>query len=383
MTLTEHPFLHWEESQQSHQLPWINHAGQSLPKRVIVADDSMKADVAYRLACEGCAFLWRGDFQNAKNLLQALARRIEKSGATPKKFEHAAQAYYQHRQKQAQKARILNLLLIPVEPEFRIPLRRAPDIQQACREAYEESLANGAFVTSLRELLGIIGAHEWRKNGVTITTLDAKIYPYYGIYSPLRGEYLELIAKAPLPSNELAFDIGTGSGVIAALLAKRGVKKIVATDIEPRALVCAQDNLERLGLSTQVDLQHTDLFPQGRAPLIVCNPPWLPTRPHAMIESAIYDPDSRMLKGFLSKVGAHLEDNGEAWLIMSDLAEHLGLRSHQQLCDWIEQAGLMIVGKMDIRPQHNKVLDTQDPLHQARAAEVTSLWRLRLLKPLS
>jgi methylase of polypeptide subunit release factors len=63
-----------------------------------------------------------------------------------------------------------------------------------------------------------------------------------------------------LPSTELAFDIGTGTGVVSALLAKRGIRKIVATT-STRALRCASDNLERLGLTTQVELQQTDLFP--------------------------------------------------------------------------------------------------------------------------
>jgi hypothetical protein len=31
---------------------------------------------------------------------------------------------------------------------------------------------------------------------------------------------------------------------------------------------------------------------------------------------------------------------------------------------------------MDVKPEHPKVLETTDPLHVARAAEVTSLWRL-------
>ena len=52
----------------------------------------------------------------------------------------------------------------------------------------------------------------------------------------MRGEYLDLVAKAPLPSRELAFDIGTGTGVLAAILARRGVKRVVATDLDPRAL---------------------------------------------------------------------------------------------------------------------------------------------------
>lgn len=376
---TTTPTLEWQEHELQQERPWLHHSHQAVPKHVHIADDSLSADTAYRLACEGTGLLWRGDFQNAKNLLQAIARRIDHK---PKKAKKTAptndtplEAFHKHRQQQAHRARVLNMLLIEVDADFHIPLRRAPDIKQACHEAYGETAS--AFVTSLRELLGIIGAHEWRKNGVFIPALQAKIHPYYGIFSPVRGEYLDLIAKAPLPSTQLAFDIGTGSGVIAALLAKRGVAKIIATDLEPRALTCAAENARNLGVDAHIEFLQTDLFPAGRAPLIVCNPPWLPLRPNSVIENAIYDPDSRMLKGFLAGLKEHLELDGEAWLIMSDLAEHLGLRSHAQLWSWIELAGMKVAGKLDIRPQHKKTQDETDPLHQARAAEITSLWRLR------
>lgn len=376
---TTTPTLEWQEHELRQERPWLHHSHQAVPKHVHIADDSLSADTAYRLACEGTGLLWRGDFQNAKNLLQAIARRIDHK---PKKAKKPAptndtplEAFHKHRQQQAHRARVLNMLLIEVNADFHIPLRRAPDIKQACHEAYGDTAT--AFVTSLRELLGIVGAHEWRKNGVFIPALQAKIHPYYGIFSPVRGEYLDLIAKAPLPSTQLAFDIGTGSGVIAALLAKRGVAKIIATDLEPRALACAAENARNLGDDAHIEFLQTDLFPAGRAPLIVCNPPWLPLRPNSVIENAIYDPDSRMLKGFLAGLKEHLETDGEAWLIMSDLAEHLGLRSHAQLWSWIEQAGMKVAGKLDIRPQHKKTQDETDPLHQARAAEITSLWRLR------
>jgi len=87
--------------------------------------------------------------------------------------------------------------------------------------------------------------------------------------------------------------------VLSAVLAKRGVKRIVATDQDPRALACARENLTRLGYDSQVELIAADLFPEGRAPLVVCNPPWVPARPSSPIEHAVYDPDSRMLRGFL------------------------------------------------------------------------------------
>ncbi|MBC3831084.1 class I SAM-dependent methyltransferase [Undibacterium amnicola] len=374
------PVINWIENQETHSLIWHSENGSPAPKRVQIADDTMNAESAYRLACEGTALLWRGDFQNAKNLLQAIARRIDKKPTKAKKISApatiGAQIFHLHRQAQAQRARVLAMLIIPVNADFSIPLRRAPDIKQACDEAYGK--VEQAFAVSLRELLGIIGAHEWRKNGVEIPALNAKIHPYYGVFSPVRGEYLELLAKAPLPSTTLAFDIGTGTGVIAAVLAKRGIQKIIATDQDPRALSCAADNLQRLALSAQVDLIRADLFPEGRAPLIVCNPPWIPARPNAAIEHAIYDPESRMLRSFLAGVANHLEPTGEAWLIMSDLAEHLGLRSTQDFWTWIDTGGLSVIAKMDIRPQHAKSRDTDDPLHQARKAEVTSLWRLGL-----
>ena len=83
-----------------------------------------------------------------------------------------------------------------------------------------------------------------------------------------------------------------------------------------------------------------------------------------------------MLRGFLDGLAAHLAPGGEGWLILSDLAEHLGLRPREQLLGWIEAAGLEVLGKSDVRPHHPKAGDASDPLHAARAAEVTSLWRL-------
>jgi methylase of polypeptide subunit release factors len=379
--MTDLPTITWTEAGETRSALWRS-AGNPPPKRVVLADDTLKADAAYRLACEGTALLWRGDFQNARQLLQAMARRADgksrKGKQAAKLPASPAEAFHLHRQAQAQRARTLGMLLIPFEADYRIPLRRAPELSQACSEAYGDNSA--PFVASLRELLGLIGAHEWRKKGVEIPALGARIHPHYGVFSPVRGEYVGLVAQAPLPAGaaSLAFDIGTGTGVLAAVLAKRGVQHIIATDQDTRALACAHDNVERLGLSKQIEVTQADLFPEGRAPLLVCNPPWIPARPATAIENAIYDPDSRMLRGFMQGLPAHLTPDGEAWLIISDIAEHLGLRTREELLKMIADAGLHVAGRLDTRPTHGKAADASDPLHAARAAEVTSLWRLRL-----
>ncbi len=374
------PLIHWLEADQPRSALWRSEAGVNPPKRVQVVDDTLTADAAYRLACEGTALLWRGDFQNARQLLQAMARRLDNKHPKARKAPvHApSEAFHRHRMAQAQRARTLGMLLIPFEAGHLIPLRRAPEVQAACAEAY--GTADAPYVASLRELLGLIGAHEWRKKGVEIPQLEGRIHPHYGVFSPVRGEYVALVAGALLPAvlsgNSLAFDIGTGTGVLAAVLARRGVARVVATDQDSRALACARENIDRLGLHAQVEVLPADLFPPGRAPLIVCNPPWVPARPSSPLEHAVYDPDSRMLRGFLAGLAEHLEPGGEGWLIISDLAEHLELRSRAELLSLIESAGLHVLGRQDVRPTHPRASDQSDPLYLARTAEVTSLWRL-------
>ena len=384
-TATPHPVIDWTEAGEARSARWRSESGNPPPRRVVIADDQITADAAYRLACAGTAMLWRGDFQNARQLLQALTRRAERrksaaagAGSARSAAISPGEAFHLHRQAQAQRARTLAMLLLPLEADYSVPLRRAPDLREACTEAYgpADCPGNGPSVVALRELLGLIGAHEWRKKGVPIPALGDRIHPHYGVFAPIRGEYVGLLAEAPLPTLALAFDIGTGTGVLAALLARRGIARVVATDQDPRALACARENIARLGLAGQVEVVHADLFPAGRAPLVVCNPPWLPARPSSPIEHAVYDPDSRMLRGFIDGLASHLTPEGEGWLLLSDLAEHLGLRSRAELLAAFAAAGLQVVGRFDARPQHPRASDPSDPLHEARAAELTSLWRL-------
>ena len=361
---------------------WRSESGLPVPRQVVMGDDTVAADVAYRMMCEGTGMLWQGDFHNARHLLQALSRRTQKrSSKRPVKNQTTdfSQAFHLYRQALGQRARVLGLLFIPLDDDYRIPLRRAPDVSEACYQAWGNSSGQASMV-SLRELLGVVGAYEWRKKGVEIAALGVapnnRIYPHYGVFSPVRGEYIDLVATIPINDHTLAFEIGVGTGVLSALLVKRGIERVVATDCDSRALTCAQENIERLGVTEKVELVKADLFPVGLAPLIVCNPPWVPARPTSPIERAVYDENSSMLRGFLSGLREHLTPEGEGWLILSDLAEHLGLRSRESLLRWVDEGGLQVLGRKDVRPRHGKVVDGNDPLHLARVAEVTSLWRL-------
>lgn len=405
------PTIHWQEGGVACSARWRSERGAPAPKKVVLADDTLSADAAYRLACEGTALLWRGDFQNARQMLQALGRRIDQSASTDKRGRKpkarllpaanpahspeeaaaaAAKGFHLHRQAQAQRARVLGMVLLSFDGAYGLALRRSPDARLACAQAWGDAAADeGASVASLRELLGLISAFEWRKNGVEIPALGAppnnRIHPHYGVFSPQRGEYVGLVATAPLAKDLAAltvFDIGTGTGVLSAVLVRRGVGHVVATDVDARALACASANFAQLQVGTHIDLRQTNLFPPGLADIIVCNPPWLPARASSPVEHAVYDEGSAMLLGFLNGLAAHLTPQGEGWLVLSDLAEHLGLRSRAQLLQAFATAGLQVKARMDTVPVHGKASDATDPLHAARAREVTSLWRLVAAAPL-
>ncbi|MCK9464918.1 MAG: class I SAM-dependent methyltransferase [Thiopseudomonas sp.] len=378
----EKQYVHWQEGQLSRSALWLSESNQPAPARIVLVDDQTKADYAYRLACEGSALLWRGDFHNARQLLQAMARRIDqpvrrksRKSANPTQ-QSISQLFHQQRQAQAQRARILGSVLLELDADYICQLRRAPELTSACQAAFGP--LDEPCLIALRDLQGALGAAQWQEKGVPITGLNLSIFPHYGVFAPTRHEYVQLLLDAPLPAqHDLAFDIGTGTGLLAIILAQRGVKQVVATDINPRALTCAQENFERLKLAA-VQLQQADFFPteQPLANLIVCNPPWLPSKPSSPLEFAVYDANSNMLRGFLQGAGAYLAPQGEIWLILSDLAEHLELRSREQLLDWFAEANLTVNYRLDTQPKHGRSQDTTDPLHSARSAEITSLWCL-------
>ncbi|MEB4613023.1 class I SAM-dependent methyltransferase [Leucobacter sp. M11] len=344
-----------------------------MSQRLVPGGDELSARIVAQRASQGIGTLWTGDYRGAQQLLSALGRRIDR-GVKRVPDDTPREAFYRWRQSRAHRARILGLLFVPVSPGGVIALPNAPDAAEALERARGPILE--ATELPLTEVLGAIGAEQWRRRGVWVPALDASIHAHHGVFAPTRGEYLDLVATAPLPSTRLAWDIGTGTGVLAAILAQRGVARVIAVDSEPRAIACAAENLARLGLDDRVEPRLGSFFPEGTAPLIVCNPPWLPGTAHSSLDRAVYDPGSGMLRGFLAELAAHLDPEGEGWLIISDLAERLGLREPQELRELIAAAGLTVIDRMDARPSHRRAQDEHDHLHAARSAEITSLWRL-------
>jgi hypothetical protein len=161
----------------------------------------------------------------------------------------------------AYRARLLSRVLIELGPDYGLDLPHASDVSQACVHAYGPS--NERSIIPVTELLGVLGAYQWRLHGVWVPALGQTIHPHYGVFAPTRQEYLDLVAAAPWPRVKTAFDIGTGTGVIAALLAHRGAEQVVATDIEARAVACARDNVTASASPTRSRLNRQTCFRPG------------------------------------------------------------------------------------------------------------------------
>lgn len=367
------------DGQHSH-LGWQSAHDWPRPKRIESLNTSLGAEPALRLVSQGVGLLWQGDFFEGRRLLQTIKRRLtDKTRKTNVALRSLPwpQRFHRVRMQRAQVARQLGLVIIEVSPDYRLGQRRAPDARAALQMAYGAERQNTGFLMPLTELVGVLSAYEWHRTGLDVAPLQARIYPRWGVFAPTRHEYLDLVMQAELPNPcRTAVDVGTGTGVLAMLLAKRGVASVLATDTNPAAVACATDNVTRLGFSPCIDVVCGDLIPTGQYDLLVCNPPWLPGAASGSLEAAVYDPDHQMLKGFLQAASQHLNPGGQAWLILSDLAEHLRLRDRPTLLDWIAQSGLKVLGRIDTKPTHNKRLDPSDPLLEARQAEVTSLWQL-------
>ncbi len=379
ITTPDPQFVHYQDHDERIEVAWLSANNRPAPAKVIAVGDELTADAAIKNAAHGTAMLWLGDFHNARQILSAMDRRLVRN---PKKKQAQptsdADRFYRLRQARAHRARVLSMILVPIEQDVTLALPRAPQIREAAWFGYgrDSVLGTARVVVSLQELIGMLGAFGWFQNGVPVPALGAKIHPFYGTFMPTRHEYVDLVAHAPLDRVARAFDIGTGTGVLAAVLARRGVREVIGTDISGSAIACATANFERLEIADIAHARKADMFPAGTADLIVCNPPWLPGSVTSSLDAAVYDPNSQMLLSFLGGLREHLNPGGQGWLILSDLAELLGLRTRDLLLDAIDQAGLEVLDRLDTVPSHKRATDFDDALHEARSREVTSLWIL-------
>ncbi len=159
-----------------------------------------------------------------------------------------------------------------------------------------------------------------------------------------RSWIAELITEGALepwlPADGRALDLCTGNGSLAVLLALSCPDiHVSACDISAHALAVAARNLDRHGLSTQIELFHGDLWSplpdpidENRFDLIVCNPPYvnaasmraLPAEYHAEPALALAGGEDGMdlIRKIIANASGYLSERGALVLEIGNEVEH-------------------------------------------------------------
>lgn len=147
------------------------------------------------------------------------------------------------------------------------------------------------------------------------------------VYEPAEDTLL-LLEHLNVKRGEHILEIGTGCGIIAILAAKKG-GRVVATDINPHALKCAENNAKLNGVHRKIEFRLGSLFEpikqDEKFSLIAFNAPYLPSEPlekQQLIDKAWSGGQNgrEVIDAFISKVSSFLAENGRVLLVQSSLS---------------------------------------------------------------
>ncbi len=123
--------------------------------------------------------------------------------------------------------------------------------------------------------------------------------------------------------NATVMEIGCGTGLVSIACALRGAKNVVASDINPAAVVNATYNAELCGVTQRVKVRQVNEAHPGpyeviaadeKFDFIISNPPWEDAPVDSPAAYAFYDPGFKLLEGILSESKKHLQPGGRVML---------------------------------------------------------------------
>lgn len=132
-----------------------------------------------------------------------------------------------------------------------------------------------------------------------------------------------IIFSDPQLRGAKVLEIGTGSGLVSLCCLQAGASKVIATDLNPKAVENARFNAAEMGFADRFEARlvprrapeaWTVIEPEATFDLIISNPPWEDSKPVSVEEFALYDPDFQLLKSLVTGARTRLRPNGRMWL---------------------------------------------------------------------
>jgi len=165
--------------------------------------------------------------------------------------------------------------------------------------------------------------HRQIKEDVKTSILGKEFIITPGVFSPIGTLASEFLAKNLIVNEgEFVLDLGTGIG-IQAIIAAQKAKKVIATDVNPRAILCARENIKLNNLENKIEVKEGDLFQpvqHEKFDLIIWSPPYLPLEPHCILEQSwCCGSNNELIDKFLKEAQEYLTPSGRIEMVYSTL----------------------------------------------------------------
>ena len=273
----------------------------------------VSVDAAAERLARGGSFRVVDHYGRAADVLDALAAGL---GPLPAGSGEAQRAERRRRRSLA------SGLLVPVE-SGRVALQGGGTFS-LLRTLYPD---HDRFWLPLVEAQALHRSHRLHAEGVPLAVLGHRLHPWHGVYCPTRTAHLELFSTwlaQDKGTREHAIDVGTGCGVLAFLLARRGFSAVTATDINPNAVHSVRLDVARLDPQPPVTVREADLLDgiDRAADLIVFNPPWMQGAVDDPLDQALFY-EGDLFERFFAQAPALLKPGGRVVLVFSNVMQLL------------------------------------------------------------
>ncbi|ACJ17397.1 N5-glutamine methyltransferase [Thermococcus onnurineus NA1] len=148
--------------------------------------------------------------------------------------------------------------------------------------------------------------------------LKLKLHPQ--VYEPAEDTFL-LAENLAVKHGDVALDMGTGTGIIALLMARKA-EYVLGVDVNPLAIKLARENARLNGIEN-VEFIQSNLFEgvNGEFDVITFNAPYLPGEPEEPIDLALVGGETgrEVLDRFIDEVADYLKPGGIVQIVQSSI----------------------------------------------------------------
>ncbi len=148
--------------------------------------------------------------------------------------------------------------------------------------------------------------------------LKLKLHPQ--VYEPAEDTFL-LAENLAVKNGDTALDVGTGTGLIALLMARKA-RYVLGVDINPIAVELTRENARLNGIKN-VEFRLSNLFENvaGKFDIITFNAPYLPGEPEEPIDLALVGGKRgrEVLDRFIEEVPTYLKPGGTVQIVQSSI----------------------------------------------------------------